>query len=330
MNPIISVIVPIFNSDQYLKKCLDSLQHQTYPHIEIILVDDGSTDKSGKISDEYAEKDPRFVVVHKQNEGVAKARISAFEHSKGEYITFVDADDYVDERYIEHLYDCIEKHHADASCCQYYKVDDKGKHLSRRKAFGYFDKKGIEEVLIPGLAWDYKLGKETIAPFLWAKMTKRDFIKEVLDAGKGLWYGEDQCGVLHMLYQIKSIYHSDKPLYYYVFHKGQATSKMDRSRWNAYETFWQRMIIKDAKGLYSYRLPYKILAHLRRYLTYWVNQKVPYKVFKEEALYALNSDFLKNYLFHANMEGLTVKQRIKFFLLKKKCVFPYYYFKRMR
>ena len=119
-------------------------------------------------------------------------------------------------------------------------------------------------------------------------------------------------------------------MYYYVFHDGQATAKMDRSRWDAYIQYWERMISEDPKGLYASRISYRIHKHLKRYLNNWINRKVSYKVFKEEALYALNSVFIEKYLFHANMEGMTAKQKIKFFLLKKKCVFPYYYFKRMR
>ena len=328
--PKVSIIIPIYNTEKYLRTCLNSILLQTFTDFEAILVDDGSSDYSGKICDKYAHKDNRFVVVHKQNEGVAKARITAFEHSKGEYITFIDADDYVDEQYVGHLYECIIENNADASCCQYYKVDDKGKHLNVRKNFGYFDKSGIENLFIPGLAWDCKLGKESVAPFLCAKMMKRSFVKEVLHAGKWLWYGEDQCGVLRLLYQIKSIYHSEKPLYYYVFHDGQATAKMDRSRWDAYVKFWERMISVDAKELYTSRIPYKIHQHLKKYLNSWINKKVSYKVFKEEALYALNSTFLEKHLFHANMERMTAKQKIKFFLLKNKCVFPYYYFERAR
>lgn len=95
MNPLISIIVPVYNVEPYIRKCLDSILSQTYTNWEAILVDDGSTDQSGAICDEYAKKDARFVVVHKQNEGVAKARITAFEHSKGELITFIDSDDYV-------------------------------------------------------------------------------------------------------------------------------------------------------------------------------------------------------------------------------------------
>lgn len=328
--PKVSIIVPIYNAECYLTQCLSSILNQAFRDFEAILVDDGSTDNSGKICDEYARNDNRFVVVHKQNEGVAIARITGFEHSRGDFITFIDADDYIDEKYVEHLYECIIKNNVDASFCQYFKVDKNGKHLSKRKNFGYFDKSGIEHIIIPGLGWDCKLGKESIAPVLWAKMMKRDFVKEILDAGKGLWYGEDQCGVLRLLYLANSIYHSEAPLYYYVFHDGQVTAKMDRSRWDAYIQYWNRMISEDIKGLYSPHIPYRIHKHLKKYLNSWLNKKVPYKTFKEEATYALNSSFLQKYLFQANLEGQTFKQKIKIFLLKKKCVFPYYFFKRMR
>lgn len=328
--PIVSIIVPIYNTEKYLRACLNSILSQTYTDFEALLVDDGSNDNSGVICDEYAAKDSRFVVIHKQNEGVAIARITGFEQSRGEFITFIDADDYIDKQFIGHLYECIINNNADASFCQYFKVDKEGKHLSVRKNFGFFDKSGIEKVLIPGLSWDRELGKESMAPVLWAKMMKRRFVKEVLDAGKGLWYGEDQCGVLRLLYLANSIYHSEKALYYYVFHDGQVTAKMDRPRWDAYIQYWQRMMIEDTKGLYAPLIPYRIHKHLKRYLNNWINRKVPYKVFKEEALYALNSKFLENNLFHAKMELMTTKQKIKFFLLKKKCVFPYYYFKRAR
>ena len=93
---LISVIVPVYNAEKYLRECLDSIVNQTYHNIEIILVDDGSTDASGAICDEYADKDIRIKVIHSANKGVTAARINAFETSSGDYITFVDADDFLD------------------------------------------------------------------------------------------------------------------------------------------------------------------------------------------------------------------------------------------
>ena len=115
--PLVSIIVPVYNVEPYLRKCLDSILAQTYQNWECILVDDGSKDCSGAISDEYANKDNRFIVVHKQNEGVTKARITAFDHSKGELVTFVDADDYVESEYVEKLSKPIVEENVDMVSC---------------------------------------------------------------------------------------------------------------------------------------------------------------------------------------------------------------------
>lgn len=102
-NPLISIIVPVYNVERYLRPCLDSILSQTYINWEAILVDDGSKDNSGKICDEYAASDSRFVVVHKQNEGVSIARNTGIDKSRSWYLTFVDADDKFGKDYIEVL-----------------------------------------------------------------------------------------------------------------------------------------------------------------------------------------------------------------------------------
>ena len=186
--PKVSIIVPIYNAEKFLFPCLDSIVAQSFTDFEAILVDDGSTDKSGQICDEYAGKDRRFVVIHKQNEGVAKARITAFENSQGELITFIDSDDYVDKYYVEHLYDNIIKHNVEVSCCNYYRVDTTGTRPSRRKNFGLFDKQGIEKILKTNYWWDQSLRNSSVPQFFWSKMIKRSYVKKMLDTHKHLWY----------------------------------------------------------------------------------------------------------------------------------------------
>ena len=94
-SPLISIIVPVYNVEDYIRPCLDSILAQTYTNFEAILVDDGSKDGSGSVCDEYAEKDSRFIVVHKENGGVSSARNKGLEIAKGEYIAFVDSDDWI-------------------------------------------------------------------------------------------------------------------------------------------------------------------------------------------------------------------------------------------
>lgn len=101
---LISVIVPVYNVEKYLSRCVDSIIGQTYSNLEIILVNDGSTDLSGAICDEYKKKDKRIVVIHQKNGGLSQARNSGMEIMSGKYVAFVDSDDYISEDYIEYLF----------------------------------------------------------------------------------------------------------------------------------------------------------------------------------------------------------------------------------
>ena len=126
--PLISVIVPVYKVEKYLKKCVDSLICQSYPNLEIILVDDGSPDNCGKICDEYAKKDDRVVVNHKENGGLSDARNAGldwiFSNSDSEYVTFIDSDDWVSEYYLEKMYSALMSDGADLSICNFKKIDE--------------------------------------------------------------------------------------------------------------------------------------------------------------------------------------------------------------
>lgn len=125
--PLISVIVPIYKVEEYLNKCVDSIIYQTYQNLEIILVDDGSPDKCGSICDEYALKDKRIIVIHKENGGLSDARNVALDICKGKYVTFIDSDDYISSEYVEYLYDLLKDNNADLSICDFEYVSETGK-----------------------------------------------------------------------------------------------------------------------------------------------------------------------------------------------------------
>lgn len=130
-NDLVSIVVPVYNVEKYLKKCIDSILNQTYKNLEIILVDDGSTDNSGKICDDYSSSDERIKVIHKQNGGLSDARNLGIDNSTGKYITFIDSDDYITNNYIEYLVTILEKNNADISICDYKIVHNE---------FGFIDK----------------------------------------------------------------------------------------------------------------------------------------------------------------------------------------------
>lgn len=133
---LISVIVPIYNVSRYLERCMESLLHQTYKNIEIIMVDDGSPDDCGKKCDRYAAEEPRIKVIHKKNAGLGMARNSGLEIAEGEYVMFIDSDDYTDVRMIERLYHRLTEEGADTCFCrvisfyEYVGIDT--------SVFGYF------------------------------------------------------------------------------------------------------------------------------------------------------------------------------------------------
>ncbi|MBR6147725.1 MAG: glycosyltransferase [Lachnospiraceae bacterium] len=119
----ISVIVPIYNVEKYLSKCIDSILQQTFTDYELILVDDGSTDTSGKIADDYAAKDNRITVIHKKNGGLSDARNHGLDKATGDYICFIDSDDWIEKNYLQELLGLAQNNEADIAICAYQKSD---------------------------------------------------------------------------------------------------------------------------------------------------------------------------------------------------------------
>ena len=133
--PLISIIVPIYNVSKYLDRCMDTILNQTYRNLEIIMVDDESPDDCGKKCDEYAKKDDRIVVIHKKNAGLGMARNSGLEIAKGQYVGFIDSDDYVSKDMFEKLCETLKENNADTCFGRYYDVDSNG---NAREAKEYY------------------------------------------------------------------------------------------------------------------------------------------------------------------------------------------------
>ena len=152
---LISIIVPIYNVEQYLEKCIESILNQTYQNLEIILVEDGSSDRCGKICDEYAQKDKRIKVIHKENGGLSDARNVGIKSATGTLIGFVDSDDYIAENMYEMLYNDLKKYDADIAICDFQKVAENENILAdlipqKEEAVRILDKKDALYLLIEG------------------------------------------------------------------------------------------------------------------------------------------------------------------------------------
>ena len=132
-NPLISIIIPVYNTAKYLPRCLDSVLKQTYQNLEIIVVDDGSTDNSPKIIKEYATKDNRIKVIHQKNAGLSAARNTGITKATGKYISFVDSDDEISHNMIKKLFDVLQRNNTDISVCSFKEVypDNKVTHFGQ-------------------------------------------------------------------------------------------------------------------------------------------------------------------------------------------------------
>ena len=165
---MVSVIVPIYNVEPYVYKCIMSIIEQTYGEWELVLIDDGSQDHSGEICDQYAKKDSRIKVIHQQNQGVSIARNVGIDFSRGSYITFLDADDYLSESYLEHMVNCIEASSADVVIGNMYKVGVSG------TIVGFQDRIDKEAVISSDIAMEQCLYERYLSPSVCGKMFRRE------------------------------------------------------------------------------------------------------------------------------------------------------------
>lgn len=209
-NPLISVIVPIYNVECYLKTCIESIVHQTYSNLEIVLVDDGSPDRCPEICDEYAKKDNRVKVIHQDNGGLAHARNVGIANSNGEYLTFVDSDDYVSNDYVESLHKGLTESGADISVASL--IMFKENYLScvslKRESFVEVEKNDYFKEYA-------SIKAEKSMPFItaWNKLYKKELFDGV-KYPKGKLY-EDAFTTYKLIEKARKIVYSTTKLYYY-------------------------------------------------------------------------------------------------------------------
>lgn len=216
--PKISVVVPVYNAERYLKRCADSILSQTFRDFELILVNDGSTDLSGVICDSYAKADDRVRVIHKQNEGVSQARNDGIMRATGEYLAFSDSDDTVEPDWLETLYQRAGQTNADLVICNYSTVSASGKEL-RCHAFAegeVLEGEALKLRLYQAIATCNDVGLYS----LWNKLFRADVVRSGgLSFQKGMSLGEDMLFLLDVYRQVGRIAFSEKPLYNYEIHE---------------------------------------------------------------------------------------------------------------
>jgi glycosyltransferase involved in cell wall biosynthesis len=201
---LISVIVPVYNVEQYLEECVKSIQNQTYKNLEIILVDDGTKDNSGKMCDEFAKTDSRIKVIHKANGGLSDARNFGIDASNGKYIQFIDSDDYIDLDMLELLYNNLKKHNADISMCSNYVLTENNCRLKGTGGFEvYTREEALKEILLD----------KKVRFYAWNKMFARKLFDEIRFP-KGRVF-EDILTIPRLFEKAEKVVLDDVPKYYY-------------------------------------------------------------------------------------------------------------------
>lgn len=211
----ISVIIPVYNVEKYIHQCLDSVINQTYTNLEIILIDDGSTDKSGGVCEAYAKRDKRIKVIHKQNEGVSQARNTGLDICTGDYIAFIDPDDFIQENTYEILMKHIKQSKVDIIVFNHSQFMVKNNEFITKK-FNIFTKEKeykLETVEDRKVFDEMIVDKLHSADFCWNKLYKRTIWEQIRFPYK--WVCEDSYVLMDIFLKAKSIQFIPDNLYYY-------------------------------------------------------------------------------------------------------------------
>ncbi len=244
--PKISVIVPVYKVEPYLRRCIDSILGQTFRDFELILVDDGSPDGCPAICDEYAEKDSRIRVIHKENGGLSSARNAGldwmFENSDSAYLTFIDSDDYVEPEYLEELYKALIDNDADVSLCGYYRVGDGQERIYENfSGCDAFD--GIEACKMVNKAQE----GHTLFVVACAKLYKRDMFEDIrYPVGK---IHEDEFITYRILYKAHCVVELGRCLYAYTVNReGIMCSGFSLKRYDVVEALEEASVFYRNNG----------------------------------------------------------------------------------
>lgn len=249
----ISVVVPVYNAAQYLERCIDSILNQTYPEIELLLIDDGSNDESGQICDNYAQIDGRVRVVHQENKGVAAARNRGIDLASGNFVTFVDGDDWIEPVMYEQMMRKVEEYSCDVVMCDCTK-DFNNKHsvYSHDIRAGYYSLKQLKTEYYPHLLMMENVEyPPTISNWLILyRIRKMDTLLQssLVRYVEGVRYSEDLLfGAELMLYSNSFYYMKGKVYYHYCFNEKSATNSFVSDKWNDYVTLRR----ESEKRIYS-------------------------------------------------------------------------------
>lgn len=246
MESKVSIIVPIYNVEKYIEKCINSILNQTYRNLEIILVNDCSTDNSEKVLKEIIKADNRCIYIEKkENGGLAAARNTGIKKATGDYLVFVDSDDWISEEYVQKLLKAIKTSQADIAVCDYATVDEKGNCVIANSLFPLNDKSTLNEKVA-------YIRNHSVTKMI----NRKSFKEEDLLFPEYIKRAEDMGTIIPLLTKAKKIELVNEPLYYYFQRKGSLSNKIEKGKnLDFYDKAYQ-LIVKNAKTGFEKEIEY--------------------------------------------------------------------------
>lgn len=264
MKKLLSVIVPVYNSGKYIKQCVNSILNQTYSDLEIILIDDGSTDDSGEICDKYEKEDKRVRVIHQENCGCIKARLSGLQNSNGKYIGFVDSDDWIDVDLYQTLMSVAEEKNCDIVSMGYTAVYESGiEKIDDSVFFGFYEKDKNLDTLLAGMMYEETKKRRGVHPSLCSKVIKRELLIDAYDkVDENIIMGEDAVIFYPCCLNAKRIFIMREYKYYYRIHNESMCRSMNINTILNIYSFYQHM----QKIISTYKEKYHLQKQLKKYV----------------------------------------------------------------
>lgn len=270
---LLSIIVPVYNNIKYLKQCIDSILNQEYRNIEVILVDDGSTDGSGELCDEYQRTDNKIQVIHKKNEGCMKARWYGLRKSKGKYIGFVDSDDWIGSDMYSLLMSAAKENDCDIVSMGYKVVRDEQREMRMDDDTlnGYYEKGKNLDFFLANMMFDADKRKRGVQPSLCTKVIKRELLMQSFNgADLKITMGEDAAIFYSCCLKMKNIYIMMEYKYFYRVHDTSMCRSLTIDNFNEFYMFYQYM-----KTLFlEYGNSYGLLDQLKQYVWTFLEQGI--------------------------------------------------------
>lgn len=326
--PVFSVLIPVFKIEKYIEECVLSITNQSFSDFEIILIDDGSPDSCPEICERLRKNDSRIKVLHKNNEGVAKARRDGAEIAEGEYVICIDGDDWLKKDCLTKISEVVQKKNIDIFC--FGMLADNGKQttpLGINYREGFYSKQAIEKEIFPLLI--QKSDASYFIPSLCGKVIRRQLFLDNVLANENVTIGEDGACVIPCVFHANSMYISNECFYFYRYNSESATKGKKVFNWD-----WPKLVANHIENRIDInyddmqRQLYRKITHdIFSVVVSQFNRKEKYSVIVKDINTHLDDKVYKEAIQKCEFEG-SIKARIMTIVLKKRIFFPIYMYSK--